>query len=325
VLKWKPLLAAVLALAPIAFAQPSHPKPEDRNAALKYWSAWSMTEREASTAVGEIDWNNPSFPPDLVKKVESLDGVMQMLTEASRLRKCDFEIEYDKGVDALLPHLGKARQSARILRAGARVKLDAGDADAAAERLATIYRIAEHVSHDDVLISSLVSVAITTFANEDAKTLAASGRLSAAGRDELLSAMSRLSGNDPFHARAAIKGERDLTTPWIKQVTGPDAGARLVTMTGAIGESADALRKLNGEQVAKATEGLGRYYDDVVAAWDDDDAVAKLTALGDDLSAKYGPVAAVLSAAFGKARASDLKAQAELAETLAAVKAAKVK
>lgn len=325
--KWKPLLAAVLLVAPFAAAQP---RPADRNAALKYWSAWSTLDAQTAEEIGAVDVDQPGAAASVKEKVVTLETfLIPALIDASRLSRCDFEVETEKGIEALLAHLGPARRSVRALRVAARLKLEAGDAEAAAERVAAMYRIAEHMSHDNVLISSLVSVAITVSANYETRAILDSGRLTAAARTRLLDGMSRLSGTDPFHTRAAIAGEEDLMVPWIRQFTGPDAGDELATKINS-GIAADqpqlaAIRGQSAAEIAKLTEGLSRYYDDARTAWDDDGAVEKLNALGKDIDKKYGVLAAVLGPALGRARASDLKAQAELAETLAAVKAAKVK
>ncbi|MCC6659593.1 MAG: hypothetical protein IT437_01780 [Phycisphaerales bacterium] len=327
---WKPLLAAVLLLAPLAAAQPGHPAPQDRNAALVYWPAWTMIADETAKKVADVDWDKPGVPREVADLLGPQEGdSISLMIEGSRLKRCDFEVQYEKGIDALLPHLGLARKGARVLRAAARVQAAAGDTGAAAVRLATIYRMAEHVSHDDILISSLVSMAMAAAANADAKALAASGTLTAAGRDELVSAISRLQGADPFRARASIAGERDLMIPWVKRLKGTNAGDELAARVRS-GMQVDqpqtaALRGLSGEALTNLTEGLSRYYDDATVAWDDKDPVNKLNTLAKDVGKEYGALAVVLAPALGGARASDLKAQADLAETLAAVKGAKVK
>src|SRR5436190_1981942 len=142
------LFAAGLALSPFASAQTV--KPADRNAAIQYATVFYTADADLFAKASDVDMAKVGFDkaalPDDFKAVAELlrtkgDGPVGQLLEASRLRKCDFELAVEKGMMVLMPHLGKMRNAVRLLRVDARRHLLDGDAAGAAERIAAIVRI----------------------------------------------------------------------------------------------------------------------------------------------------------------------------------------
>jgi hypothetical protein len=239
------LLAAVAFLALPAFAGTELPswqpvRPEDRNAALRYSVAFYTTDAETLRKVGDLDWSVIGVETDPAKLPKAFtdaaaavqqnaDLTMKTLIEGSKLRKCDFEVAYEQGWMVLLPHLGKLRQCSRLLRVDARRLLVEGDAGTAAERVATMIRIAAHVRNDRLLIGSLVGAAILYQAGAEIDALIDSGRLTVHARDVLLEPLRALDPTDPVSIRDALFGEKQITTRWIvENFHGPRAGADLV-------------------------------------------------------------------------------------------------
>lgn len=68
----------------------------------------------------------------------------------------------------LLPQLGKLRGFARVLRADLRAAVQDGDGARASEDLVAMAGLAEHANEPSVLIGSLVSIAITSLAVDEA-------------------------------------------------------------------------------------------------------------------------------------------------------------
>ncbi len=319
---WTSAFAATLLWVP-ALAQDNPVQP--RNAALRYWSAWSTIPQETNDKVKAVEWQgietttDPArLPASFHEAAKAVDGaIVNSLIYASSLDRCDFEIEYEQGFNAVLPHLGKARQAARILRLDARAKLAAGDTPAAAADLAAMYRLAAHLTHDEVLISSLVSAAIAALADHEAEVLANSGRLSAQGRDAILAAMDRADPADPFGTRRGVASERRISTDWIAaNFKGPDAGQRLVAAYLTADDAAHAgvrgrIAAMNGEALAREAAVYAPAIDESVAAWSAPDAAARLAQIEERMaSGKYGALGVVLAPAFGKAYAADAKARA---------------
>lgn len=255
---------------------------------------------------------------------ETLDN----LAWASRLPVCDFGVQYQQGWAALLPHLGKLRSFARVLEADARRQFAAGDPDKAAERLATICNMSRQiVDREPVLITSLVSIAITTFAHTAVLEAIESGQLTDAGRDMLIESLKQFEGDDPFKVRECVKMEAVVSLGWLAK-TFPDGGAgtELKEMGFLYDDtSAQTIRKLNdmnGPEFLAEAERMLEFFRRSLDAWNEPDAVAQMDQLGAVVGVGgFGELGKAFAPAFGKARASDLRGQAMLEETLAALTA----
>jgi hypothetical protein len=318
------IAAAGFLLAPMNAAVAQSVRPEDRNAAIKYSWAFFTLPQELLNKVGEVgmDLSDTMFekeagkqPKDFVEAAKELEPYsisIQQLIDASKLRRCDHEIEYEKGIAALLPHLGKMRQAVRVLRFDARRLIIEGDAAAAAERIATMVRMARHLRSDRTLISSLVAAAITNTAAVEAEAELESGLLSAEARRTILAAFQELDAVDPFAMKEAVRGEQAMTLNWIKATfDGEDAGRRLLAMAVFDDPGAKAslmIGSMNGTQLSAAVDLMSPYYDQVLAVWDQEDSVAQLQKLGERVKGgEFGPVGQVLAPALDNAKKSSLR------------------
>ena len=84
---------------------------------------------------------------------------------ATELRHCNWGMQYSKGFSAAMPYLAQVRSLSRLILADARILAAQGDYRQALERCLAAYRLAGHVG-DEVLISFLVSVAVSAQANK---------------------------------------------------------------------------------------------------------------------------------------------------------------
>ncbi len=317
-----------LAVGP-ALAQPPAPSPasassEPRNAALRYWTIWGTVPPEMLQAAADVDWASfgaeldPAKLPALFR--EGSPACIPELVEASRLTQCDFGIEREKGIEALLPHLPQMRASARLLRVDARRQLAAGHADAAATRLASIYRMASQLSHDDVLISTLVSVAIAAHAGPEVEVLAASGRLTASGRDEILEAIRAFPEGDPFRHQQALAGEDRLIADWIlANFRGEKAGQELIARIGEMltpdpAEARNKIAALDETGLRAEVDRLRSAYAEARAAWNAPDGEERVAGIQARVGeGEYGSLAQLLFAYVTNVRASAVKSAADLA------------
>lgn len=318
------IAAAGFLLAPMNAALAQSVRPEDRNAAIKYSWAFYTLPQDLLVKVADIDLSDTMFEKEaskqpkgfaeLVEQLKPYSSSIQQLIDASKLRRCDHEIEYEKGVAALLPHLGKMRQAVRVLRIDARRLIIDGDAPAAAERIATMVRMARHLRTDRTLISSLVAAAITNTAAVEADAELASGLLPEEARRTILAAFQELDAVDPFAMKDAVRGEQALTLNWIKSTfDGEDAGQRLLAMSISGDPDAKAalmIGSMNGTQLSAAVDLLSPYYDQVLAVWDQEDSVAQLQKLGERVEkGEFGPVGQVLAPALANAKKSSLRVE----------------
>jgi hypothetical protein len=204
------------------------------------------------------------------------------------------------------------RQAVRVLRFDARRLIIEGDAAAAAERIATMVRMARHLRSDRTLISSLVAAAITNTAAVEAEAELESGLLSAEARRTILAAFQELDAVDPFAMKEAVRGEQAMTLNWIKATfDGEDAGRRLLAMAVFDDPGAKAslmIGSMNGTQLSAAVDLMSPYYDQVLAVWDQEDSVAQLQKLGERVKGgEFGPVGQVLAPALDNAKKSSLR------------------
>ena len=157
---------------------------DETNAALHYYRIMCVPFGEAATLVGERRTTDDWIPDaETAKALENEQGTLVQFIRASKLKECAWGTAYfTDGFEALLPALGKMRSAARMLSADARRLASQGESRQAAERIAAMYRISDHVSREQILIGSLVGVAITAMANGEVKFLMDKGWLDSEGQ-----------------------------------------------------------------------------------------------------------------------------------------------
>jgi hypothetical protein len=328
--------AGLLACSGSALAQRAHIAPADRNAALAYSTLfYAELPKELTDAVDAADLNEVGLETDAAKQPESYklaaakvrdrQGAVRRFLAATSLKKCDFEIAYESGFNALLSHLGFMRKTGRLLRLDARRMLLEGNPDAAAERVAGIYRLAGHLKSDDTLISSLVSIAIAGLGNAESEVLIKSGKLTAAGREEIMKAIGSLGRTDPFGVKEAVHGERTITVQWIREkFPAPGSGPAFVkAITKEWGlaqgsrEELNQIEAMDDAAFAKSLDRLDEYHNIVQTQWDLPDSTSRLEALANRIGqSDFGPLTKFLAPSFSKARAGQFKAEAELDATI---------
>lgn len=337
-------LSASLVLAPCAMAQGV--KPEDRNAALRYATIAYSANPELMDKARDADAGLAGFDlaaaPDAFKaaaRAIEVDGssTVGQIIEATRMKKCDFEVPWENGVSVLLPHLGKMRSQARLLRVDARRLAMMGDADGAAERLAALVRLSRHAAGDHILISSLVGIAICSLAIEETGMQFEAGKLTPGAKATILASLNALDRDDPFSMKAALRGEQRWTFDWIKaKFHGDDAGKKLVG-TALLQEpikdksarppsdpNLDAIAKLNEQALHAAADQALPLYEKMLGVWNDPEAVTKLTAISKDIEGgTYGPLAKVLAPNAANARKSTTRIDKDIAEMKQKLGAAK--
>ena len=128
-----------------AAAQPVEVKPEpSANAALQYWQAFAvMPALDKGQEKILAEWATVPLDAAVRKLVESSRMSVEYLRRGARMRHCDWGLDYNDGVGLLLPHLGKARDLARLAALHARLEFERGNRGAGVEVVANINRAAE--------------------------------------------------------------------------------------------------------------------------------------------------------------------------------------
>lgn len=311
-------------------------QPADRNAALDYWRLVN-TATYAEDLPARAGEAFKLFHPDPEGEAEAVEApalllpggalhaelaeiadFLEDLERASRETHCDFQVRYEDGYAALLPHLGHMRNFARLLVTDARRLALAGETQAAAERLATALRMARHVTGDRILISSLVSAAMTDVAIKEAYWLLDRTQDAEHVREILGQALERFPTDDPHNVELALRTERDLIGSLARQFRGPNAGDDFADVFFQMTESTSddverELRSLDGEQFRRQVERAVDSFDLVFDAWDSSDPQGELRAIEARLvEGDFGPVARVAAPSLLRAQASDARARAQL-------------
>lgn len=301
-----------------------------RNAAIAYLHAAELIRSTGEAEkLQDIDWahlegrTNWAGMPEQFKAAHALvpRQAVKAFLAGSRMACSEFYVAREEGIYTLLPHLSQMRLVTRVMRLEARGQLAKGNPDAAAEVIAGIIRMSEHIARDELLICSLVGLSMMTLAGQEAAVLMNSGQATPKTREVLRAAVDGLP-QDPYRFRATIAGEREWVLGWIgREFRGADAGARLVAVLGddwLPSESPDAFRHgialLDEAALKREIERMDGFYAEVQRIWDAPDAVARLEVL--DSRAKRGEFGLMtpFAAAFSKARASADRAEAELAK-----------
>jgi hypothetical protein len=290
-------------------------KPADRNAAIAYLTARASLPKPAEDALMAVEWDKaPKKAGD--PSHDTLDAAVKALREggqpsldlclaAADMTKCDFELAYEGGVSMLMPHLSMTRMLARTLRLDARAHLLANRPDLAAMSLRAMFRMSSHVASDRILISTLVSVAITSLAAEEAAVLLDSGTLTPFDAALLRDAIAAVNTGG-FRAKDALTMERDLFLHWFKLAMnkGDDAALAAATMLAPPEDKdlARRVRALQGEALDRELARAREAYDEVLAAWGTPDTQAKLAVIGERLhKGDFGVIARISMPAFAKA------------------------
>ncbi|MCK4817225.1 hypothetical protein KA005_15755, partial [bacterium] len=108
---------------------------------------------------------------DIKEHLKYNQPAIKILEEASRIEKCEWALDHSKGFDLPMPELSKARKAAFLLVTDAQKLTEDGNVKEAFNRCLTAYRMANHISSDDLLISNLVGIAIHAKSNKTIKNI----------------------------------------------------------------------------------------------------------------------------------------------------------
>lgn len=187
----------------------------EENAALRYWEAWyglygHMRELGGATYTPDGIDVFVSFESTREAEVAKVERVLKSLElygidkliEASKIEHCDFQRDFVEPELGDTPHLNAAEQSAHLLAADAGRLLASDQPEEALERLATIFRMAEHIGREVDISASRSSIEIFEIGCE--QTALFQNYLTDRDREILWDALARFPEGDPFRLRAAF-------------------------------------------------------------------------------------------------------------------------
>lgn len=151
--------------------------------------------------------------PELAPDSPEWDAALDRVSEIVRSGRFAFEVDWSAGEDAKMPHVAASRHLSRALCSRAKNRVAAGEFAGAARNLNDALAIADRVSEDPIVISSLVALSNIAFVLDAIESFDAGARSDVvrACRPKLV-AMS--TGPDPFRVKRAMRGEAALTA-WV--------------------------------------------------------------------------------------------------------------
>lgn len=227
----------------------------DDNAALALWHAFALLPPvEQDEAVADVLAKPHDAPLD--KTVVALVGraglALDGLQRASEMPAADWGMRrylQERGFEALLPHLAKARLATKLAVLRSRLRMQAGDHLGAMNDAVAIAAMGRHLATDPLLINLLVQIAIEEQAIELLRK-----QMGSFTDKELAHLKKRLAGL-PKRATAAqaIRFEGDVSLGWIDRRLDEMAKIQPGGRAAALGRMLGAF---GPDGAAKATGGL---------------------------------------------------------------------
>jgi hypothetical protein len=237
------------------------------NAALVYWQAFAMmpalSEAEMKLRDDVASGNHP-LDEEARKIVLKSGEALQYLHRAAKFDHAAWGIAWEGGPYAILPHISKARELARLAILRAHARFEDGEHKKAIEDVLAAMRLGRQVSRDGVivLIPLLVDYAI------EAQCIHALAmhlpKLDAKTRAELKAGLERLPKSRTL--TDAMQGEKDVFWPWVMaEVQNPNPQKRLLELAGEISdENRKAFLSLDEKVLILAARRMGEHYDRMI-------------------------------------------------------------
>ncbi len=290
------------------------------NAALLYARALRMIAPEDFRQIRDAQSGAEDAPSAerVAEILENTEGSLRAVVDASRLERCDWGVQYSKGPMALLDHAGPMRNLTHMMDAQTRALAARGDRQGAAEHAAAIFRMAEHMTQDRIMISSLVGASMSRVGANRVNEMLDAGQLDRTGAELVLSSVKRLRDARDFRMVEALTTEGWMASQWMRAAyTGPRAGALLVEGIGwMVEDGANALKGLellDEAGLQPQFDGIERAYADLIKAWN---ATGNDAALEDVyakvLNGEYGTLARAFVPNFSRSRAQTTESNAML-------------
>ena len=190
--------------------------PDNENAALLVLEAAHMAPapadrgdqklREQFNQLGRREPVPAEISNFLAQRVTDNKEALAILHRAAGLTNSRYPVDLSPGVNALLPHLGKVKETASLLREEAVYEAGAGHADRATESVLAGYAAARTLANEPLLISFLVGNAMSAIAGSGLEQVVNRVALDDVQLRRLRQAI--LAGDNPAALPRALAGER---------------------------------------------------------------------------------------------------------------------
>lgn len=321
------LALAVLIAAQSVFADETT-KPVERevvpaaeNAALVYWMSWyQLAEYLPVVENATYTEDGLAVPDDRTEEeieaaLQNAQAGIDAMINASKMERCDFGSNPAENADASSGyrdfHTRVSRRASRLVAVDAGRHLERDWKEDGTERLATLFRMAEHLGRDEALTPALVGIAIFELGAKYTELF--QDRFSEEDRRVLATALDRFAEADPFRVMASVRSDADVSARTLAeqirsgQVEG--APSSLESELGAAMGNTRAARIARARLVRDAmlVATVGEMYAD---AWNDQEQIDKLA--GEVAAGEHGTFARMMTGPYKRIRTSDVEARAKL-------------
>ncbi|MDB5172831.1 MAG: hypothetical protein JWN51_1604 [Phycisphaerales bacterium] len=157
-----PFIALGIALfspAPIAIA--ADPAPSD-NAATYYRQAFDALPKGDDVDRVFKDWDNVAFDGPTIKILRQCDPAIELMQRGASMKKCDWELDYNKGMELELPELKQARRLAEATSLKTRYLCEVKRYERVAAISADLITMGRHLSMQQLFVSRLIGIGVET-------------------------------------------------------------------------------------------------------------------------------------------------------------------
>jgi hypothetical protein len=274
-------LLHVMVPATILFCVLNVTFPAPENAADAWREFFSQMEGVEIPQGTQSEWTTVEL-----SQYEDLQPLIIRAKEIAMIPTCDWNLDYSKGLDLLIPHVSDIRQAAMLVSFSIQGDTKSENFDSAIMGMESLVGISSHLSDDDLIIGSLVSYSVFSILKDNTSLF--ENVQDPAKLESLLDSVQHLNEFDPFGIRAGVAGEQQYLGDWLseKDVVDLDLG-------GFINEELDP--ELNMElEVSRYGEAMDRLVE-VFQMKDESKAVAAMDALQDEVeSGEFGELTKVL-------------------------------
>jgi hypothetical protein len=213
------VIAALLGGAGFVAGQPA----DSRNAATWYQKSFA---RLGSLQITEAEWKaireyqrDPHAAPSAAVRavLARAEPALSAARRGARQGRNDFELDYTQGYELTLPHLNQLRNVGRLMAADAKMRVHDGSAFTAADQIAAMYRMSEHLGTDATIISSLVGQVIFEAADQVAESGIDRGVFGPAESTVMRDGLKQMEPEDPFSMIGAIETEQLIMVDWLRE------------------------------------------------------------------------------------------------------------
>ena len=255
-------LAAKIVLAAMAlmiFSGDAFCYPPD-NAAVLYYKACLVIgdppEEVAGVMTDAIRGEN-EINEQLKEFIESQSSAIELAMAATAIEDCDWGMDYSKGFELLMPHLGHMRKVCKIILLDAQIKAGAGDIEKAMEQSLVCFRIARHIKRDTTIISSLVGISIEQLACENIVTILSKHAVSEELLKHVRDTLKELT-RDYGTMKECLRMEAEIAVNYMRTKNIPE----LLEVLGVKDDEKTA--ELDEEMLSKSIEYYRKYMDNML-------------------------------------------------------------